>query len=490
MTRRRAIAAARSLLAALALSACLLPAVGARTGPEARELFDAMAAAIDKLSDYEADWEHYTATPGKHPIHGQKKSSGKFLRNPALCYDNILVSENNYYDPLTPATQMIHDSRTRELLILLPGGRRLLGVIHVFEEDAKNIRLNRESLKREPWWEQLEIWRSKLEKGSLALSKKSWDGKQYKILALSFPVEDYGTRPEIGRYDIWVNPADNLPRRCQGYVKGQDKPVYDYKITRLEANKGITADDVKFQGLALWSFPAQFVANAEGLDKIKWNKAPGAKDAEPPSFASAQRKYRAAIAGIGDYRAELTVTQKYFRIKSAGKIGASVIREPRFFLFEIGKDYRVNHLGMIAAGTRVCYYRDQKAYASLGGGAMRVVGVQLMHVDDLRSDFVFGESWRGMNLFELEKRMKWYMQNGDISVEMVNAGGKTLPRLIMKRKTEPRPAQIQHVAVILGPDWLPVRVEYFGNGDHEGFAIVEYNSIKTNLGLKEEDLKF
>jgi hypothetical protein len=65
---------------------------------------------------------------------------------------------------------------------------------------------------------------------------------------------------------------------------------------------------------------------------------------------------------------------------------------------------------MIAAGTRVCFRRDQRAYAALGSGAMSLVGVQLMHLDDLRSDFAFGESFAHLNLFDLANRMQWYQE--------------------------------------------------------------------------------
>jgi hypothetical protein len=61
----------------------------------------------------------------------------------------------------------------------------------------------------------------------------------------------------------------------------------------------------------------------------------------------------------------------------------------------------------------------------------------------------------------------------------------------MKKKTPPRPGELQDVAVVFDPDtWLPLRVEYLNFADKKGFAVIEYKSIETNLGLKEEELKF
>lgn len=122
---------------------------------------------------------------------------------------------------------------------------------------------------------------------------------------------------------------------------------------------------------------------------------------------------------------------------------------------------------------------------------MRLVGVQLMHVDDLRADFAFGERFLTMNLFALEDRMKWYAQHHKVSVEMVKANNLVCPRVIMKRNGPPKPARIQDMAVVFDPDtWLPLRVEYLNMADKKGFATIDYKSIKTNQGLKEADLKF
>jgi hypothetical protein len=69
--------------------------------------------------------------------------------------------------------------------------------------------------------------------------------------------------------------------------------------------------------------------------------------------------------------------------------------------------------------------------------------------------------------------------------------GHPVPRVVMKKRSAPREVSIQDMAVVFNPAlWLPSRLEYFGNLDPAGFALVEYNSINSNVGLKEEELKF
>ena len=47
------------------------------------------------------------------------------------------------------------------------------------------------------------------------------------------------------------------------------------------------------------------------------------------------------------------------------------------------------------------------------------------------------------------------------------------------------------MAVVLAPETgLPLRVDYFGNLDPQGFAEVDYLKIETNVGLREDALYF
>ena len=88
-------------------------------------------------------------------------------------------------------------------------------------------------------------------------------------------------------------------------------------------------------------------------------------------------------------------------------------------------------------------------------------------------------------------RIKWYRQNGKISVDLVRIGKLICPRLLMQRTTPPQAGELQDLTVAVNPaTWLPVRVEYLGNLDPQGFTVIEYQSLKTNLGLKETDEYF
>jgi hypothetical protein len=114
-----------------------------------------------------------------------------------------------------------------------------------------------------------------------------------------------------------------------------------------------------------------------------------------------------------------------------------------------------------------------------------------MNVSDPRTFFPFGERLDQLNLFALLDRIQWYAEKGEVATEMVNYHGRVCPRLVLKRKGQPRPAEIQDMAVVLAPETgLPLRVDYFGNLDPQGFAEVDYLKIETNVGLREADLYF
>ncbi|HUT51993.1 MAG TPA: hypothetical protein VM658_01245 [bacterium] len=459
-------------------------------GPDAEAAFARMAAAIDAVRDYRAEFTHYSATTGERALVGRRTAVGKFLRSPRLYWVKIVAMDDNFKDPTEPGTQLIFDSRGDELKVLLTGAKRLLGVIHIFAEDVKCTWLNGERPGEEAMWDQLEIWRARLKQGSLALRSEAFQGKRFEVITITYAAESFGGSAAVSRVDVWVDPDDRLPRRWQGFVHGSTKPVMDYELKTLETNVGLTPDDVEFEGLSLWSFPAQFVANGKGLDKIKYQPLLAAAG-QAPAFPELHERFTAALDRIKDYRAELMFTQKYFRLRSQGKLVHSVIKDPRFFLFEFDPDFRINHLHLASSGVKVCYHRDERLYAALGSGAMRVVGVQLMSVDDPRSGFAFGEGLASMDLFSLRDRMRWYETNGQVSTSMVAVAGRPMPRALIQRPGKPRPGQIQDMAVVFDPDtWLPRRVEYLNTYDPDGFAVIEYQGIKTNLGLKEEEMKF
>jgi outer membrane lipoprotein-sorting protein len=366
----------------------------------------------------------------------------------------------------------------------------MIGVIHLYPEDAKCVELNRETGARASLWDNLADWRGLLTHGVLSLRSEAEQGKNFAVLTLTWPVQTMGDQPEMSRLEIWADPATHLPKRYRGFVEGQAKAVLEFDYVKITPNPSLKPEDIKFEGLSLWSFPAQFVANGKGLENLRYPALATASGAAP-TFPKVLEQAAAAVAKIKDYRAEFMLTQKYFRLKMRGKVAESVIREPRFFLFEFDSDFRVNYLNLISPGGKLCFRRDERTYATMGGGAMRAAGTQVMYVDDHRSDFACGESFSHLNLFDLVSRMKWYRDKGKVAVDLVKLGNLTCPRVIMKRTTEPRAAEIQDMQVVFDPGtWLPLRVDYLGNPDQQGFTVIEYQSIKTNLGLKEAELKF
>jgi outer membrane lipoprotein-sorting protein len=457
---------------------------------DAGKVFERMAAAIAAVSDYQTKWMYYSSSPGPSPIWVRTMAEGKFVHSPVRYYEKVLSNENNFNDPVKPGTQMIFDGKNNENLVLLPGLMQMLGVIHLFAEDVKCMDLNGQPRTIDAIWDQVEDWKAKLKTGNAALRAEQYQGANFSVLTITFPTTSLGGKTKINRIEIWVDPATNLPRRYRGFVPENSKPVAEVEYSELKVNPGLKAAALNFEGLSLWKFPAQFVANAEGLDQLKYEpptKDPGA----PPAIEQVQQRLEAALAPIKDYRAEYMFTQKYFRLRSKGRVTQSVIREPRAFLFEFAPDFRINHLHMLSSGGKVCLRRDARTYAAMGSGAMRAAGAQVMHVDDTRSNFPCGESFYNMNLFELVPRLKWYRQNGKVSVDLVKIGSLICPRIIMERTTPPQPGELQKLTVALNPETgLPLRVEYLDNLDPQGYTVIEYQSLKTNLGLKEEALKF
>lgn len=270
-----------------------------------------------------------------------------------------------------------------------------------------------------------------------------------------------------GPRPIWVRTVAEgkfvrSPRRVTGFVEGVSAAVSNKEYTRLVVNPGLKPQDIKFEGLAMWSFPAEFVANSKGLETLRFQPLPAAAGTAP-DFPRLLANFGAALNRLQDYRAEFTLSQKYFRLRSRGRAILSVIREPRFFLFEFDPDLRINYLHLMSAGGKVCYRRAEHSYAAMGGGAMRAAGIELMSVEDHRADFPCGESFYTMNFFELFKRMQWYGAKGKVTADLVSLAGKACPRAVMKRTADPRPGEVQDMNVIFSPQtWLPLRIEYPG----------------------------
>lgn len=480
-------------VAVLALAGWVFAALGpvAPAGEEAEALFARMSAAIAGLQDYQAEWTHYSMRPGDPPIEGRRSSVGRFVRSPARAWQKFVTMEDNFHDPTTPGTQLIYDGESDELLALLPGARRLLGVVHIFAEDVKCRWLNGEELKREALWSWWERWQELRPAAQLSRREEQWQGRRFSVLQIVYPVETFAGRPEVNRLEIWVDPQDHLPRRYQGFIPGRDAPVFEYQLNRLETNLGLQPKDLEFEGLELWNFPARFVANAKGLENLRRRPAAPAAGAGAPEFAELKEKFLRAVGQVQDYRAELGFAEKYFRLKAQGRIQAAVIRAPFFFALEIDPDFRINHLHLTSPAGRICLHRSEQEVAALGGGAMRLVGVQTMNVNDPRTFFPFGERLDQFNLFALAERVLWYAENGRVSTQMVVHQGRICPRMVLRRKTPPRPGELQDLALILSPDsYLPLRVEYLGNLDPEGFAEVDYLRLETNLGLQEAEFYF
>jgi outer membrane lipoprotein-sorting protein len=467
-----------------------VPAEATANPADAVAVFEQMAVAVKAVDNYTARLVYYSSSSGPSPIWARTVAEGKFVHSPVRAYQKVLSNVSNFNEQVKPGTQMIFDGKLNEQLLLLPGVMQMTGVIHLFPEDVKCMDLTGTPRTIHTIWDQVEDWKAKLKTGALALRAEPDQGASYPVLTMTFPTASPGGRAKISRIEIWVDPATHLPRRYRGFVNDNAAAVAEVEYSAVKVNPGLKAEDLDFEGLSLWSFPAQFVANADGLDQLKY-EPPARQDGAPPTVEQVQQRLESALAPIKDYRAEFNFTMKYFRLRASGWVTQSLIREPRAFRLEFAPDLRINHLHMLSAGGKVCLRRDERTYAAMGSGALRAAGVQLMHVDDPRSDFPCGESFSNLNLFELLPRLKWYRQNGKVTVDLVKIGSLICPRLIMERTTPPQPGELQDLTVILNPEtWLPVRVEYLGNLDPQGYTVIDYQTLKTNLGLKEEDLKF
>jgi outer membrane lipoprotein-sorting protein len=213
-----------------------------------------------------------------------------------------------------------------------------------------------------------------------------------------------------------------------------------------------------------------------------------AADSEPERIFSEMKQ---AVAAIKDYQARMKTTQKYFRIRGAGTLEFLYKRNPLFYYIYFHDDTRLNIIHPATPGSKLCYDRENRYYRVIGGGVMRLVGVQELPIDDPRYDYACGESFSGMNLFELARRMEWYEKHGTVSTDKVRFHGNVVSRVVMIRKGQPLQGQIQNMAIIFDPrTCLPLRVEYFGNPDPEGFTYFDYLEIKTNTGIKQSEYYF
>jgi outer membrane lipoprotein-sorting protein len=480
---------------------CLLPALffistatslipGAAESDDAEKVFQQMKQAVASVRDYQTEYSRFSAAGGQSNIYSKKSSMAKYLRQPKLYYENVLTVDSNFNDALEPGVQQLYDGEKDIITLFLPGARRLLGEIDIYAESPQLYMFNGENLKQDGLWEWVDTWEKALEKDDLSLETRTEGDKKFSVLTLKFSRQSTSQRYKINQWEIWINQDDRLPWKYKGYAPDSNQPVYVTEYLTLKVNTGFEPDDLEFEGISFWKFPAQFVASTEGLEKIKPEKLQKAEK-PAPEFPDLKRNFENSLDAIKDYKATIKVTQKYFRIRGQGTMDFIFKKDPIFYYIYFHDDTRLNIIHPATPGSKLCYDKNKHAYRIIGGGVMRLVGVQELPVADPRYDFAIGESFSQMNLFELKQRMDWYKEHGDTSAEMIMFKGKVMPRAVMKRKGEPLPGQIQDMAIIFDPEtWLPVKVEYLGTLDPEGFMYLEYLDIKTNTGITREQYYF
>ncbi|GEM_PF-6990795 len=478
----------KSILPAL-LAALFLPGL-VSADAEAERIFSEMKQAVAAIKDYEASYSRYSSAAGENAIHTKGKSMGKYIRNPKRYYEKTLTVESNFPDAAQAGLQEIYDSEKDMVYLSLPGVRRILGRIEIFAESNQLYVFNGESLKGNGLWDWVNTWERDLERGELSVDTRNTGNKNFSVLTLSFPAEGISQRPRINKWKIWVSQQDHLPWKYHGYVPGQEEPVFISEYLELKLNQGLKPDDLEFEGMSFWKFPAQFVANTEGLDQLKAEKLEKVKE-PAPEFLEIKNNLIKALEGVRDYQARVNTTQKYFRIRGAGTMDFVYKRDPLFYYIYFHDDTRLNIIHPATPGSKLCYDRENRYYRIIGGGMMRLVGVQELPIDDPRYDYACGESFSAMNLFELVRRMHWYEKHGTVSTDMVRFHEQVVPRVVMRRRGQPLQGQIQNMAIIFDPQTcMPLRVEYFGNPDPEGFTYFDYIEIKTNTGIEESDYYF
>jgi outer membrane lipoprotein-sorting protein len=481
-----------ALMALVLVIFMTLPGQAARAqscaNADARKVYDSMKAATLAHKTYTSTYSSVSERGARHEVYARIRAAGKYIQSPAKYWEQRLSVETSFPEQAGPGYQEIYDGTDDMTRLMMPGALRVLGVILMYPEDPKADYLNGENLNAAAVWTWFPEWDRMMEGGRLELACAERKGKNYQVLTIH-----RGKNPDpLYHHDtvkLWIDPALDFPMIIETFAAGDPKPVRVYEFEELKLDQPLTASDLDFQGLAPgWNLVS--VPGGPHLASLE-RQEPRITDDPAVTAASFFSMLDQALAPVTDYRATMTVSLRYFRLRLLKTDEFRFLRPGAAFSL-VTRDLEANYL-LINAGEdfRTVYdkSRDPNLHI-LPAGIYRVTGEQSFPPDDPRIFTAMGDNPFDLNFFALRDILKSKVDAGGAVKAGVAASGELSgPYLEVREKGAIIPKRPSIMRLMLDDKThLPARLEYRGYDDPAAFLAVSFSNVKVNQGIKSADL--
>jgi len=468
----------------VAIVVCVLSMGADEGGPDAGAVYERMRAELNKVGAYTSTWEEYSSRGKKHEMFTRRIMRGRLMKSPKHYCRTITKAETSFDEQCKEGFQECYTASDNLSKMVLPGAYRVVGEIPIFPEDPKAYYINGENLATSGVWDFFDNWDRMLEGGRLEVEESKRGGKSCWLLTIyrgSLPDPDYN----LDTAKIWVDKKTWFPKRIEYLRPGESKAAAFLDFREINLNPGLTAEDMGFEGLTLkWNLAKP--PGGEGLDKLKLADYQTSGDASAGAGELLQ-KMDLALASIKDYAVTMTTSHRLYRVRLLKTERFNYIKGAGFGLelYEVAANYI---LFLPAKGSRMYHVpRLSPLVHVVPSGVYRVVGEQTFSPTDPRLFTSMGDDVKDLNFFGIRDTINKRMKTSDVEAARVKSPAGTMIRLESRVPVGPREPKVM-IVVIDDNTSLPLRVDYRGYEDKDGFFQVDFAGLKTNLGLAPDGL--
>jgi len=451
-------------------------------------IYMTMRTETMSLSSYTAEFYHETVSGDKREIWSKATLSGKYVREPLVTWEKRHTMEASFPEQAGPGYQEIYDGRDRLTRIIMPGALKAIGVITMYPEDPKADYINGENSKDSTVWNWIEGWDAMREGGRMELDCAEYKGKQHYVLTIHRSEPDPVYRHV--RQKLWIDRTTWFPMRIEIFRQGDPKPVVVHQFEQVNLKPGLKADDIDFEGLRLgWNLAGVSIPKGDKLNTLKQvePRLTGA-GLDAAGFVAALDN---ALSGLKDYRTEITLELRYYRLRLYKVEQLTYIKDGGAFSF-LNKDLQANYILLNAgSGFRAVYDpKKDKLLHIIPSGVYRVMGEQSFPLDDPRVFSSLGDSPLGLTFPAIRDKLGRMLKDpAEVRMATATQGGASGPWIEVREKGAPVPKRPSVIRLMLdNKTLLPAVLEYRGYDDKEAYVKASFNNTVINRGLTNEQL--
>jgi outer membrane lipoprotein-sorting protein len=472
----------------LLLAVVLLFSAATADDKKTGDLFNQAVKTVNSLKDCSVKYRDDNTAGPEQRLRAHFVYEGKYINHPRLYYQRVLECEFNYPEQTTPGFQEMY-KEDGDMIYILPPSYRALGMISLYPEDPKSFGPRGENTKSSGPWDFVNEVAAIAKNGKLGLESSKVEGRDcYCFEAVQSQGSFY--RVGINRARLCVDQKTLLPVRIEKFEPNWPKPVVSTTFEEFKPNTGLTPDDLKFEGLKNPFSMIKTPSGAEFEAQIKTAPRTKLKDQGPEPQAVLQ-SFGAAADKINDYRADLTMGYRYYRLRLYREDRFAYHRNPYWFTLYTTVQ-KANYLLLShSAGSALWYSPADKNLHLVGGGVQKIMGEQVFSGIDYKFYDNTGDNPYQLDFPSLKKIIAESFTNDKARAWITDCQGKKMWELELYRTGQTPPLWFGKINLVIDPETgLPAVLELSGYDDPKALVAMTFSNIKTNTGTKPGETKF